>query len=279
MGLFAAGLLGIINKDSRLWRSTPPILSKFAVMEPEAIKQRITAYESRAGHSLRVRAAFFDMDGVLYDSMPAHERSWLQAAHESGLDMTPEDVYLFEGQTGAKTINILVERKHGRSATTSEIERIYALKTKLFVRYNQGQTIPHVADVLSATWRLKRLVVTGSSQPSLLDRIEQKFPSTFTRESMITGRDVRHGKPHPEPYLMALERACVQPHEAIVVENAPRGVRSAHEAGCFTIAVNTGPLADEVLWGEGADLVLPDMLALCRALPILPLCAEPVTMP
>jgi beta-phosphoglucomutase-like phosphatase (HAD superfamily) len=61
---------------------------------------------------------------------------------------------------------------------------------------------------------------------------------------------------------MALEKAGLQPNEAMVVENAPLGVRSAKGAGIFTVAVNTGILSDDDLWQAGADVVLADMAAL-----------------
>jgi beta-phosphoglucomutase-like phosphatase (HAD superfamily) len=83
---------------------------------------------------------------------------------------------------------------------------------------------------------------------------------------MVTAYDVKKGKPDPEPYLMALEKAGLQPNEAMVVENAPLGVRSAKGAGIFTVAVNTGILSDDDLWQAGADVVLPDMAALLEKL-------------
>ena len=83
---------------------------------------------------------------------------------------------------------------------------------------------------------------------------------------MVTAYDVKKGKPDPEPYLMALEKAGLQPNEAMVVENAPLGVRSAKGAGIFTVAVNTGILKDEDLWQAGADVVLADMAALLEKL-------------
>lgn len=233
------------------------------------IKTRISAYEARSGARFAPRAALLDMDGVLYDSMPIHERSWLEAAHMSGLAMDVADVYMMEGQTGSMTIGLLMQRTHGRDATADEVRTIYELKTRLFTEYNQGALIPDVERVLELLSPLVRVLVTGSSQDSLLGKLEANFPGVFSLERMVTGRDVRYGKPHPEPYLMGMERAGVAPHETIVVENAPRGVRSAHEAGCFTIAVNTGPLPDEVLWGEGADLVLPNMAVLAELLPDL----------
>ena len=58
---------------------------------------------------------------------------------------------------------------------------------------------------------------------------------------------------------MGLKKANISASEAIVVENAPLGVQAARAAGIFTIAVNTGPLKDEVLKEAGADLVLPSM--------------------
>ena len=86
---------------------------------------------------------------------------------------------------------------------------------------------------------------------------------------MVTGKDVRRGKPDPEPYLMGLKKAGVSAAEAFVVENAPMGVRAAVAAGIFTIAVNTGLLPDSALADEGAHLVFDSMQELSEALPIL----------
>ena len=124
-----------------------------------------------------LRAALFDMDGVLFDSMPAHSRSWQEAAREAGLRMSEEDAYWFEGQTGGYTITLLYQRTHGRPATPEEIEWLYQRKTELFNRYNSGKTLPGVEQVLAQLFALRRLVVTGSSQASLLDRLDGAFPA------------------------------------------------------------------------------------------------------
>ncbi len=105
------------------------------------------------------------------------------------------------------------------------------------------------------------ILVTGSGQLSLLQRLDKNFPKIFHHDTMVTSFDVRHGKPHPEPYLQGLRKAGVQPWEAIVVENAPLGIRSAVAAQVFTIALNTGPLPDERLLEEGANLLFPSMKA------------------
>ena len=229
----------------------------------------LTRYAERTGHSLSVKAVLFDMDGVLYDSMKHHERSWLETAQANGLSMSQHDVYMFEGQTGPQTINILMERTHQRKASQEEIKSIYAMKTRLFTSYNTGELIPNASKVVEAVKDYKRVIVTGSSQASLLDKLEENYPHAFCRELMVTGLDVTHGKPHPEPYQRGLALAGVAPYEGIVIENAPQGVAAAHAAGCFTIAVNTGPLDDSILYHEGADIVFPDMQSLLVSLPHL----------
>ena len=214
-----------------------------------------------------LKALLFDMDGVLFDSMPIHASSWSAVMTQFGLEMTPEEAYMHEGRTGADTINILTQRHWGRPATAEEIEQIYATKCQTFNENKEAPRMDGAANVLAAVKRngLYTGVVTGSGQHSLIDRLERNFPGYFKREQMVTSSDVTHGKPDPEPYLKGLAKARVNPWEAIVVENAPLGVQAATKAGIFTIAVNTGPLPDHVLLDAGANLLFPSMQALADA--------------
>jgi len=208
-----------------------------------------------------LKAVLFDMDGVLFDSMPNHAYAWSHAMTQFGLEMTAYEAYLHEGRTGSGTINILAQRYWGRDATPEEIERIYAAKAEVFNTCPEPKPMPGAFEALTAAKELgcKIVLVTGSAQTSLLERLEEHYPGFFRQELMVTGFDVKHGKPHPEPYLMGLQKAGIKAEEAIVVENAPLGVESAHKAGIFTIAANTGPLEDHLLKDAGADIVVPGM--------------------
>ena len=108
------------------------------------------------------------------------------------------------------------------------------------------------------------MIVTGSGTPTLLDRIQSNFPGLFNENHIVSSFNVKRGKPYPDPYLLALERGGFRQNEAIVVENAPLGVRAGVAAGLLTVAVNTGLLKDEVLSDAGASLVYPSMQALCN---------------
>ncbi len=210
-----------------------------------------------------LKAVLFDMDGVLYDSMPAHAKSWQQTMRERGYTSTePQEFYFHEGRIGSSTIDIITEREFGRKATEEEIREIYARKSELFARYNKGKIIPGIKEIIGFVKSngLKPVLVTGSGQPSLLDRLDIHFPGVFTPQTMVTAFDVKQGKPHPEPYLMGLQKGGdLKPNQAIVIENAPLGIESAVGAGIFTIAVNTGPLPDSVLTDAGASVVFDSM--------------------
>ena len=146
-----------------------------------------------------------------------------------------------------------------------EIESIYKEKSILFNSYPEAERMPGAWELLQKikSEGLTSMVVTGSGQLSLLERLEHNFPGMFHKELMVTAFDVKYGKPHPEPYLMALKKGDLKADEAVVIENAPLGVEAGHKAGIFTIAVNTGPLDGQVLLDAGADLLFPSMQALC----------------
>ena len=218
-------------------------------------------------YSFDLKAVLFDMDGVLYDSMKWHAKSWKETMDEFGINSNYDEFYMYEGMVGHNTINHLMLREKGRDATQQEKDTIYKRKTELFSKYNDGSLIPYAYDFVKKvdSEGYTCVIVTGSGQPTLINKLDSNFHGLFKKERMVTAFDVKHGKPHPEPYLMGLEKAGhIMPSQAIVVENAPRGIEASVAAGIFTIAVNTGPLPDKILADAGADIVLPSMEALYR---------------
>lgn len=212
-----------------------------------------------------LKAVLFDMDGVLFDSMKWHAKSWHETMTEYDINSTFDEFYQYEGMVGLSTIDHLIRREKGRPATEEEKKTIYARKSELFSQYNDNSLIPYALDFvkLVASQGLERVIVTGSGQPSLIDRISESFEGLFERPKMVTAFDVKQGKPHPEPYMRGLQKAGdLKPNQAIVVENAPRGIEAAAAAGIFTIAINTGPLTEQSLYDAGANIVLPSMKAL-----------------
>ena len=206
-------------------------------------------------------AILFDMDGVLYDSMPNHSKAWSQAMERFGMHMTPHDVYLNEGATGHDTVVRISLRDRGYEASEQEINDIYGYKASLFRSMPEARVMPGALEVFrkAAAAGLKILIVTGSGQKNLIERVQRDYEGFITRDRMVTAFEVKRGKPYPDPYLKGLQIAGVPASEAVVVENAPLGIRAAVAAGIDTIAVNTGPLEDEILLAEKPVLLLHSM--------------------
>ncbi len=204
---------------------------------------------------MKFKAIFFDMDGVLYDSMPAHEYSWIETFRAESIVFEPQDAYLNEGRTGRGTINLVFQKNFQRDATEEEINRIYDRKTEFIKKYGLPPIMPYMRELVFflRDRGVDCYVVTGSKQPILMERLKNDY--NFERDHIVCGNDVKFGKPDPEPYLIALGRTKLRIEECAVVENAPLGVRSAKAAKLYCYAVNTGKLEDKFLTNEGCDIL------------------------
>lgn len=90
----------------------------------------------------KLKAVLFDMDGVLFNSMPYHSEAWHQVMKTHGLDLSQEEAYMHEGRTGASTINIVFQRELGKEATQEEIESIYHEKVSCSILTRKQNVCP-----------------------------------------------------------------------------------------------------------------------------------------
>ena len=232
------------------------------------IENQVSHYLKENGFdAIRLKAVLFDMDGVLFDSMPTHAKAWMDASKKYNLGLSELECYEHEGRTAKSTLDMLFMRKDLRHVTDKEVEEIYQYKIERYNSYNiETRPIQGAAELLQKVREdgLQTILVTGSGQTTLMNRLQRFFPDIFHRDTMVTSRDVTQGKPSPEPYLKALELAHVKPWEAIVVENAPLGIEAGVKARVFTIALNTGPLNDSVLQAQHPNILFHSMTEFCN---------------
>ena len=79
--------------------------------------------------------------------------------------------------------------------------------------------------------------MTGTARHEVHQILPAEIFNLF--EVVVCGTDVQNGKPHPEPYLKALKKLKIKAKDAIVIENAPFGIRSAKAAGINCLALET----------------------------------------
>lgn len=210
------------------------------------------------------KVVLFDMDGVLYDSMPNHGVAWQRAMKEFGIHFTLEDSYATEGARGVDTIRKYAKAQLGKELSEEEAQQMYDVKAHYFHEMPEAKVFDGVIDLMQKIKAsgLKIGIVTGSAQLPLIERVTRDFGEFVSKDQITTAYDVKRGKPNPDPYLMGLKKAGnYLPEEGIVVENAPLGVHAGVTAGCYTVAINSGPLADSVLLNEGANILFPTIRA------------------
>jgi len=209
-------------------------------------------------------AIIFDMDGVIVDSMPYHFIAWYEALRPWGVRVSCFEVYAQEGERWETTLKGLLKREKIKP-TKKILRAIFNKRQKIFRRYFKGH-IFHGAGELLVELKGKGFMlglVTGSPQNEVKRILPVKLLRLFN--VVVAGNQVKNGKPHPEPYLMAARLLGVRPQACLVIENAPFGIISAQQAGMPCIAVSTS-LPKEYL--AAADIVVNQLNQISGQIPL-----------
>jgi HAD superfamily hydrolase (TIGR01509 family) len=174
-------------------------------------------------------AYLFDLDGTVADSMPLHYRSWKQAAEEQG-GTFPEDLfYSWGGIPLPRTVELLNERLGYTMPPVATAQRKEQLYLQLL---DQMEPVAMVLNHIKADYgKIPFAIVSGSPRPSI-DRTLQVLGLQDKFDVLIGAEDYKHGKPNPEPFLLAAQRLGVAPKDCLVFEDADAGIASA-EAACM----------------------------------------------
>lgn len=187
---------------------------------------------------LKVRAVIFDMDGVITNTMPDHYNAWKTVLKKEDIKVTYHDIYKREGQKGIDSVKEIFE-KYGQPCVYKKARQILAQKEREFKRIAKTRFIVGTRSFLKKlhSTGFQLALVTGTARHELHEILPDCLYNLFS--VIITGSDVQDGKPHPEPYLTAIKKLGISTTEAVVIENAPFGIKSAKLAGLKCFAVET----------------------------------------
>jgi mannitol-1-/sugar-/sorbitol-6-phosphatase len=193
-------------------------------------------------------AVISDLDGVLVDSAAATTRAWTAWAARRGLDGAAIQA-ANHGRPARDVLAELVPEEivDAEAALLLEAEVADARGVLAFPGAAGVLALPVVAIATSCTHPLAvvRVRAAGLRLPDVL----------------VTADQVRHGKPAPDPYLLAAERLGVDAAECLVLEDAPSGIAAGRAAGMTVWAVTTTHAASELADAHRIAAGLPELVA------------------
>jgi beta-phosphoglucomutase family hydrolase len=180
------------------------------------------------------KAYLFDCDGTVADSMPIHYIAWVRALGEYGATFTEEQFY---GWGGLPAVAV-IERLNAEQGLAMAAALVSEHKEEYY--YAMLPELKPVAEVLEhvleAHGRIPTAIVSGSTRESVEATLTtlglmDKF------DTLVCAGEYAHGKPNPEPFLMAAERLGVRPEDCLVFEDAEPGIVAATAAGMASVRV------------------------------------------
>jgi HAD superfamily hydrolase (TIGR01509 family) len=180
-------------------------------------------------------AVLWDLDGTLVDTEPSWMAAEYALADRHGATWTHADALTLVGNDLRTSGRLLVEGM-GLSVSVDEVVDelvaavVASIERELVVRPGAREllTALHDAGVPCG-------LVTMSYAPIACSVVTALGADLFA--AVVTGDSVRHGKPHPEPYLTAAAMLGLDPADCTAIEDSPPGAASAHAAGCQVVVV------------------------------------------
>ena len=209
------------------------------------------------------KGILFDFDGVLADTECFHWRAWREALEPYSPKLDWETYQRrCVGTSDVQMLHFFSEITR-KPISVDEVRSLYPQKRKIFQALATTRPVidERLVHLLAGPKGVQFAVVTSSNQVEV-EPILRQAGMLDLLSAVVYGNNVKHYKPHPEPYQLALERLNIQPSEAVVFEDSPSGIRSGLAAGCRVVAVKAPEellgLVEGVLAGRFPSADLPD---------------------
>lgn len=187
------------------------------------------------------KALLFDLDGTLVDTEPLHHEAWVRTFQNQGIEYVDYQQHLkrYASRGRLEIMREEVER-HG---IEFDFDRAFGDRVSLYHTVMEERGVPLIKGARNLLTRskglgLKLALVTGSHEAEVRGMLKLSGLPSGLFDTIVHGDGVANNKPHPEPYLKALDRLGATKEESLVFEDGMSGIRSAVAAGIRCIVVN-----------------------------------------
>lgn len=222
-------------------------------------------------------AVIFDFDGVITDSEILHLRAFNQSLIPYDIEITTKDYYTnYLGFSDFDCYKALIDNGLLK-IDEKQIDGIIKKKSKIFeeLTKTEGRTIEGVHEFLQMLEdnNVPMAICSGSLLVEIEIMLEESGLRHYFAE-IVSAEQVKKGKPHPEGFLLSLQRlnrTCHPPiaaNECIVIEDSHWGLQAGKDAGMHTIAVTNSYDAEQLSLAEKivshlSELTINDLKQLC----------------
>lgn len=184
---------------------------------------------------MKYKGIIFDMDGVLFDTERLYQETWKEIADGRNIILSPEFSKEISGTNG-NYMKQVVEKHYKVSDGRGIMEECMRKMEKKLD--SQIPIKPGVYEILECYKQAGVQMAVASSSP--VERIERNLRKGRIRDffsAIVSGKDVKRGKPYPDIFILAARKISCTPSECIVYEDSENGVKAGFAAGCCTIMI------------------------------------------
>jgi len=182
-----------------------------------------------------IKAVIFDMDGVLINSEPYYYEYLNQRFDKLGLSVTSEEYNGFVGLPSNKVWSYL-ETTRGITLGIEDLMKNEEEQINHIFSQAHLEPIEGVRDLMLKLNSLQiPMSVASSSYKSTIELIIKKLGLQKFFEFLVSGTEVKKGKPHPDIFLKSAKLHNVLPQECLVIEDSTNGLTGARKAGMFCV--------------------------------------------
>ncbi len=178
-----------------------------------------------------IKAIFFDLDGTLINSEPYYNRFWREAVASFGYTLTYEQALELRS-LDANLAGNLFEKWYGDYSLYKRAREVRREKMNEYVKSHPIPVKDGAVQILTylKDRGIKCYIVTATRKDDAT-KMTQEYGLFPYLEDIISTKEVKVGKPNPDVYLYALEKAHLNPNDVLAVEDSPNGIKSAYNAG------------------------------------------------
>jgi beta-phosphoglucomutase len=186
-------------------------------------------------------AIIFDKDGVLLDTEELNVEAERQTLEHFGIKISERDWPGFKGMTNAEIFGYVIDQ-YGSQAPHVTVEDLTNYKRAIYRELVAARAVMfpgarEFLDLVRPVCAKLGLTTSSSRETQMLEFTKFNLHGLF--DAVITGDDVTHGKPHPEPYRRTIQLLEADSNACWVVEDSINGLMAARAAGCHTIGITT----------------------------------------